>query len=645
MQQYELNLNDYWRIIRKRKWVIIFSFLIVFVVAAIYFSGENPVYQATSSVKIEERKTMAGLLTELVAYSPGDVMESACKIITGFPVMKKTALRMGMINEESPREKVLQAVTQLQGDTITQTVKQTNIIEITVTCEEAKKAMDLANTIAEVYIEDNLAEKNMQASAARKFISEQLSALGRKLESTEERLRVFGNEVKGIRVSPSIQNKLTELEFTLLDLRQKYTDKHPAVMQVIEQIKDLESQLNGFSGQELEYARLNREVEVNRKLYAMLKEKLEEARITEAQKVSDVSMVNPAVMPSAPLGTQKKTGMMLGGLTGLVLGVILAFIWESLDTSIGTIEDVEALLKLPVLGVVPSIKFAHEGKENFFQKYFNKFFPLKQHTRADDAYARLIVHYEPKSLVAEAYRAIRTNLKISPSLKTLLITSTSPQEGKSTVLTNLGLAITQTGMKTLLVSTDLRRPSIARTFGLKEAPGINEVITKVVDLDDALCNSSDIMMGEMKLDKIMETSGLENIGILPSGNIPTNPAEILESKEMDNLMDELKNRFDIILFDSPPVLPVTDAVLLASKVDGVILVYEAGRTARSVLLRAKTQLEAAGAKILGVILNHIKAESEITLNYPYYKYRYYGEEFDKISGRKINPEQPREKQS
>lgn len=644
MQQYELNLNDYWRIIRKRKLVIIFSFLIVIAVAAFYFSGETPVYQAASSVKIEERKTMAGLLTELVAYSPGDVMESACKIITGFPVMKKAALRMGMINEESPLEKVIQSVTQLQGDITTQTVKQTNIIEITVTCGEAKKAMDLANTVAEVYIEDNLAEKNKQASAARKFISEQLASLGKKLESTEERLRVFGSEVKGIRVSPSIQNKLTELEFTLLDLRQKYTDKHPAVRQVTEQIKDLEAQLNGFSGQELEYARLNREVEVNRKLYAMLKEKLEEARITEAQKVSDVSMVNPAVMPTAPLGTQKRTGMMLGGLTGLVLGIILAFVWESLDTSIGTIEDVEDLLKLPVLGVVPSIKLEHKGRENFLQKYFNKFFPLK-HTRADDAYARLIVHYEPKSLVAEAYRAIRTNLKISPSLKTLLITSASPQEGKSTVLTNLGLAITQTGMKTLLVSTDLRRPSIARTFGLKEQPGINEVITKVVDLDDALCNASDIMMGEMKLEKIMETPGIENICILPSGNIPMNPAEILESKGMDSLMDELKNRFDIILFDSPPVLPVTDAVLLAAKVDGVILVYEAGRTARSVLLRAKTQLEAAGAKILGVVLNHIKAESEVTLNYPYYKYRYCGEELDKISRKRINPERPKEEQT
>ncbi len=178
---------------------------------------------------------------------------------------------------------------------------------------------------------------------------------------------------------------------------------------------------------------------------------------------------------------------------------------------------------------------------------------------------------------------------------------------------------------------------------MKEEPGLNEVITKVVDLDESLRNISDIMMGDMKLNKIMETPGIENIYILPSGHISMNPAELLESKEVDGLIDELKNRFDIILFDSPPVLPITDAVLLASKVDGVILVYEAGRTARSVLLRTKMQLESAGAKILGVVLNHIKPESEAALNYPYYKYKYYGEEFGKIPGKTIKPENSKEK--
>jgi len=228
--------------------------------------------------------------------------------------------------------------------------------------------------------------------------------------------------------------------------------------------------------------------------------------------------------------------------------------------------------------------------------------------------------------MAEAYRALRTNLKLSPSLKTILITSASAQEGKTTVLTNLGLAITQTGVNTLLVSADLRRPSVAKTFGLKEEPGLSEVINGTVSLTEAIRSASDIMMGGMKLEKMLETPGMEHMNILSSGNIPVNPAELLESKQMDDLIKNVRARFEVILFDAPPVLPITDASLLAGKVDGVVLVYEVGRTARSALLRTKAQLESAGAKILGIVLNHIKPEIEPTVAYPYYyKYKYGGE--------------------
>lgn len=634
MPQYELNINDYIRILRKRRFIIIFCFIAMLVTSLFFVSQESPQYKAVSSVKIEQRQTVAGLLTELVTYSPGDVMESAAKIIKGYPVMRKVARRLGLTEKGTPKTKARAIIAELQGDVIAEPVKSTNIIEITVTSGNAKKAMDLANAVADVYIEENLLEKNKQATTARKFIEEQLNTLENKLNQTEESLMSFGDEVKGIRVSPSLQTKLTELEFSLLDLKQKYTDKHPLVKQIQDQISDLESQLKGFSGQELEYARLARDVEVNRKLHALLREKLEEARITEAQKVSDVSIVNPAILPAVSVGQDRKTGVVLGGLTGLVLGIILAFVLESLDTSIGTIEDVESLLKLPVLGVVPSVKFESEKKANIFQEMLS-FFAARKQSKAENTYARLIVHHEPKSFIAEAYRSIRTNLKLSSSLKTILITSANPQEGKTTVLTNLSLVIAQGGSKTLVVSTDLRRPVIARTFGLKEEPGLNEVLTKVVTLDSAIRSMSDIMLGDMKLDNIMETPGMENISILPSGRIPMNPSELLESGQMHSLISELRSRFDVAVFDSPPVLPITDAVLLASKVDGVVLVYEAGRTARSALLRAKAQLESAGAKILGVVLNHIKPETEAAVNYPHYgRYKYYGEEEDKAGKKK-----------
>lgn len=627
MPQYELNLRDYLRIIHKRKFTIILSFLFATFLGFLYSSRQIPIYEAKTTIKIEERKTIAGLLTEEIVSSPGDTMVITAKLVTGFPVLKKVALRLGLIDENSSVDKIQEAVGGLQGSVSAEPVQNTNIIEITATSLDPKKARDLANTVAEVYVEESHLEKNKAARTVRKFIEDQLSSLEDRSKEAEERMRALGNETKDIRISPTIQSKLTELQFELLALLQKYTEKHPSVKRTKGQIEELESQLKGFSGQELEYARLTREVEVNKKLYELLRQKLEEARITEAQKVSDVSVVDPAVLPGGSTGAQKESGVMIGGLLGIILGVALAFVKESLDTSIGTIDDVENITKLPVLGVVPSVSVGLKGEKNILAKLKHIFIP-EQKSEGEEIYIRLIVHHEPNSAIAEACRNIRTNLKLYPAGKTFLITSAGPREGKSTILTNLGLTVAQTGAKTLLVSTDLRRPALDKTFSIAREPGITEVIAGKATLEDALRGISDMMLGDMKLNEIIKSSGIENIWILTSGHIPLNPAEILESLDMEKLIKELKNRFDVIFFDSPPVLPVTDASLLASKLDSTILCYEVGRTSRDALLRAKVQLESVGAKISGVILNHIAPQAAPIYPY-YYRYKYKYHEMEK----------------
>jgi tyrosine-protein kinase Etk/Wzc len=297
------------------------------------------------------------------------------------------------------------------------------------------------------------------------------------------------------------------------------------------------------------------------------------------------------------------------------------------------------------LGVIPSIPSGLGEEKSAFAKFKRKVFPVRK-SEAEEAYIRLIVHHKPKSPMAEAYRNLRTNLKLSPTQKTFLITSAGPREGKTTILTNLGLSVAQKGVKTLLVSSDLRRPALAKTFGIKREPGLNEVITGTVKLEEALRSVSDIMLGDMQLDDIMKVPGIENIWILPSGHLPFNPAEVLESKELSKLIEDLKRRFDVIFFDSPPILPITDAGLLAPKVDSVVICYEIGRTARAALLRAKIQLESLGAKISGVVLNHITPQTEAMAPYPYYyryKYRYYEKE-DK-SGKKRKTEEGQEESS
>jgi tyrosine-protein kinase Etk/Wzc len=387
----------------------------------------------------------------------------------------------------------------------------------------------------------------------------------------------------------------------------------------------MESQLNNVSGQELEYGRLTRELEVNRKLYSMLKEKLEEARITEAQKVADISIVNPAFLPDSPVSGNKNIKIFIGALMGLLLGFTFAFVLEMLDTSISSIEDVEKVTQLPVLGVIPSIEGEVKEKKKFLLKIKEMIFPLPE-TPAHERAIRLIAHFQPQSSVAEAYRNVFTNLKPDAGKKCILVTSSGTREGKSTVTMNLGIVVAQTGLKTLLVSADLRRPAIGKIFGLEREPGLSELLTGTVDLEGALKNIIDIMVGEMSFEDIRKTPGLENLTIIPSGKLPYNPVKLLGSKEVGALIETLKRRFDVIIFDAPPVLPVTDASLLAPKMDCTVIVYENGRTSREALLRTKIQLESVNAKIAGIILNNTRSNTESMSLYPYYsryKYRYY----------------------
>jgi tyrosine-protein kinase Etk/Wzc len=481
--------------------------------------------------------------------------------------------------------------------------------------------MDIANSVAEVYMEENLLGKAKQVKHARQFIEEQLVSLENRMRASENKIREFGTDSSDVRLAEPIEKKLTEMQFDLAEATQRYTEKHPRVLQLRDQIADIESQIKGFSGKEIEYARLVRETDVNKKLYAMLREKLEEARITEAQKVSDITVVDPAVQPGAPISTNKRFALIVGALMGLVLGASLAFIIETLDTSISTIEDVESMVKLRVLGLVPSLGKESKKKRNIIEDIKEKLFPSDRDTREDEP-IYLIAHFEPTSTAAEAFRNIHTNLKLDPTQKTILITSSGPREGKSSIASNLAVVMAQSGLKTLLVSADLRRPTLDKVFGIKRDPGMNEYITGAIGLKEVLNGIVDIMVGEMDFDDIRKTPGLDNITIIPSGRLSYNPAEVLKSKEIKSLVEKVKNRYDIILFDAPPVLPVTDASLLAPSMDCVVLVYEIGRTSREALVRTKIQLESVGAKITGVVLNHTQPETEAIISYPYYKYRY-----------------------
>ena len=448
-------------------------------------------------------------------------------------------------------------------------------------------------------MEENLFDKNKEARTTRKFIEEQLLSLKERLADAENKLKDFDEKVDGIHIIENIQRQLSDKEFALQGLLQRYTEKHPLVIRIKEEIAAITRKISALAQREMEYNRLKKEVEANRKIHDMLRERLEEVRISEAEKVSDVSIIDPAMIPADPINTQSTLSIPLGAFLGLIMGLILAIIVENLDASIGTMEDVENIIKLAVLGVIPSVLTDMPPEKNILKRISRKIMSRWNLDPETERYVRLLVFHKPSSPIAESFRNIRTNIMQKNPPKTVMITSSHPKEGKTSLVTNLCLTISQEGQKVLLVASDMRRPAISNTFGISSTPGLSDILTGTATLDDSVKGLSDMIMGNMQMDELIASPAMKNLWILPSGKIPSYPAELLSSKEMDRLIEEMTSKYDIVVFDAPPVLVVTDAGILAPKMDKIVLIYEIGKTARHALARSKTQLEAVDGKIAG----------------------------------------------
>ena len=645
MPKIEMNLTDYLRVVRKRKRIIILAFLLVIASTIYYTSKQTPLYRTSSKVKIEQRKSVAEILTELVTWSPGDEMASQTNLIKSYKVMEKVAEELNLVTPDMRPADRMAVVKGLESRIETEQVGYTNIIAITAGSNNPEKAMILANTVAQVYVESHFENKKKEASNVKEFIKAQLDNYLSELQRSENALQRFRQanplvverDIKSaspVQADPrvsSLKEEIVKLELELISLKSQYTDEHPEVIilkrKIEEAKKDLSDSLSQLTAQrkelsakEIELIQLKRNVTIAEEVYLMFKTKYEEARILEAEKARDVTIVEPASLPSAPVSPNKNFNIMIGIISGLLFGLIMAFVTESFDTSIGRVDDIEELTKVPVLGIIPSTSLE---KGRIFKTIFKK---RKQISEEEQLHERLVTLFEPTSVVAEAYKTLRTHLDLTGLKKvgnSIVITSASPQEGKTQTLANLGIALAQSGQKVLIVGSDFRKPMIYKLFGLKRSPGLTEVLIGRISWKEAISTEVDMLLGGLEYESVLKTQGIENLRIIPCGERTPNPAELLSFPEMNDVIQELKQNFDVVLFDSPPTLPVTDSAILAAKTDGVILVYQAGRTSKHALARAKTQLENVKAKILGVIINNLKAEfiEDVT---PYQRYRYYG---------------------
>ena len=343
---------------------------------------------------------------------------------------------------------------------------------------------------------------------------------------------------------------------------------------------------------EVEYRPYSRAAQETAKVFSLISQRRKEINLTEVMRTNNVRILEHAVLPSAPVRPKPIQNLAIAIMVGLGLGIGLAFLIEALDNTLKTQADVENLLGVPVLGLIPIIGPGQEAKED----------PARIRERD------LGVFLEPKSLAAECCRSIRTNiLFMSPDhpIRTMVVTSPSPQEGKTTTAANLAITLAETGNRVLIVDTDLRRPRLHKSFGVPNQIGVSSVI-----------------VGEATPDQAIKRSEVPNLDVMTCGPVPPNPAELLHTEKFLKLIETLKKQYDRIVFDSPPTSAVTDPAVIGNVVDGVILVVKGGMTTRDAAGHAKRQLVSANVRILGVIVNEIDFSSS-SYGYQYYNYRNY----------------------
>ena len=350
--------------------------------------------------------------------------------------------------------------------------------------------------------------------------------------------------------------------------------------------------------QEMALARLIRDKEVNDKIYALLLEKREEARITEAGKVGDVRVVDYAEVPAQPIKPQKKKMLVIAFVLGLSLGAGLSFLLESLDNSVKSDQDIERYLGLPVIATIPTI--ANDGKLAKIGK--------KEGGR-DSYHSKLLSQVMTKSYIFEAYRSLQLNftfLNPDKKLKTILITSPEPGAGKTITSLNIAQFYAREGTRTLVIDCDLRRPMVHTALNLKQEPGLsNYLVDKSTGLDAYL--------------QSVDEANLKNLKILTCGTLPPNPSELLGSKRMEDLLADIAGTYEFVILDAPPIISVADAVILGQDVDGVLLVLRARKTSSEAAVKAKKILENSRINIIGTLLNDVDLKN----TYGYYKDYYY----------------------
>lgn len=709
-------ISDYWRILRKRKWVVLGTVLLVVAVVTIASFRMTALYQATARIAISQSDNDSLQMNERQTVEYG--LDFNIELDTQAKVLQSDTLALMVIDalqlDKNPRFAPVRSAAPASGgrDTVRDNmllarfreglsvtkIQRTRMLEIRYLSPDPKLAAQIVNTLANVYVENNFKTRYESTVQASEWLQRQLNDLQIKVERSQEALVKFQreNNIVGIdekqnvtltklddlnkevtqaeadRVQKQAQYELTangnldaipELTNNLLmtDLRRQESDvrrqlaeaqtqfgpEYPKVKQLAGQLEQMQAAIrneinrvaarkrseyeaalqrermlkgafaaqtqavNNLNVRAIEYYKLKREAESNRQLYEGLLAKLKEAAVTSGLRSSNVRIVDPARVPLSPSKPDIPRNILMGLVLGVIGGVAFAFLLEGLDNTVRTPDQVETISHLPALGIIPMSLNAGAG----YGAGKNNSRALATRATTKPVEVALVSHSRPKSEIAEAYRALRTSILLSSigqAPKVLLLTSALPQEGKTTTSVNTAIVLAQKGGKVLLVDADMRRPSVHHALKVRNRAGLSTVLTGSSRFEDVVAPSPI----------------LPNLFVLPAGPPPPHPAELLGSSVMQSYIEKWRQEFDHIIIDTPPVLSVTDAVLLSVQADAVVLVIRSAKTTKEALRRSRDILMQVNARVMGVVVNAIDLHSPDAYYYYYgasYGGRYYDE--------------------
>jgi len=602
------NQLHYFHILWKRKLIIIVSFLVLTGIVTIGTLRQTPLYEATATMSIEMEQPDVLSIKDVVKlgarnfYSYKDYYETQYKVMQSRTVADEAMKRLSPAAQErfAGNEDPVQALIYV---TRIDAIKGTRLVNLCAIDKDPIIATEIANTVAAAYIDNNVGRRSGASDDAMGWLTRKLEEQKQKLENSETAIQTY-RETHSMIMEPTMDSEdqsvllglktvYAEKSAELSNLRKLYGPKHPKIRSATAELATLDDKIRietrdalELNRQAIEYSVLKRDVETNQRLYESLLTRLKETNLSGTSEANNVMLLDKAEVPLKPAKPIVPLNIAMSAFVGLILGVGLALLTDLLDNTVKNTEEVEAATDVPVLGTIPIIRTANKRDRD------------------------TITISNPGCPIAERYRGLRTNVVFSGKAgepRSLLITSANPSEGKTITTSNLAITMAHAGSRVVLIDADLRRPSIHSVFGLDNSVGL-----------------SSYLIGEADIDQVVQKTAEDNLMVIPCGVIPPNPSELLGSSRMPELISKLKASFDVVMIDTPPVLAVTDAAVLAAFVDQVVQVVLSGSTTKDAARMCKESLASVGAHIIGTVLNRFDPKAHGGSRYRYYYYTYYG---------------------